>query len=204
MALFKVLRGDETNLPASMNDGWAYFCTDTGNFYIDWDNGENLVRTQINSNYANKLRYMDDEELVEINPQDIALKSDIPEFGTLATKDSVSKSDLATDIQASLGKADTALQSFTETDPTVPAWAKASTKPNYTASEVGLGNVDNVKQYSASNPPPYPVESVNGKTGTVTVNEVPSCSTSDNGKFLRVVGGVAAWVSISNAEEATF
>ena len=31
----------------------------------------------------------------------------------------------------------TVLTSFTETDPTVPAWAKASTKPTYTASEVG-------------------------------------------------------------------
>ena len=29
------------------------------------------------------------------------------------------------------------LTSFTETDPTVPAWAKASSKPTYTASEVG-------------------------------------------------------------------
>ena len=29
------------------------------------------------------------------------------------------------------------LTSFTETDPTVPAWAKESTKPSYTASEVG-------------------------------------------------------------------
>lgn len=29
------------------------------------------------------------------------------------------------------------LTSFTETDPTVPAWAKASTKPTYTAAEVG-------------------------------------------------------------------
>ena len=56
-----------------------------------------------------------------------------------------------------------------ESDPTVPAWAKASMKPTYTKSEVGLGNVDNVKQYSASNPPPYPVTSVNGKTGAVTV-----------------------------------
>lgn len=45
------------------------------------------------------------------------------------------------------------LTSFTETDPTVPAWAKASSKPSYTKSEVGLGNVDNVRQYSASNPP---------------------------------------------------
>ena len=26
---------------------------------------------------------------------------------------------------------------YTETDPTVPSWAKASTKPSYTASEVG-------------------------------------------------------------------
>ena len=31
----------------------------------------------------------------------------------------------------------TPLTSFTETDPTVPSWAKASTKPTYTASEVG-------------------------------------------------------------------
>lgn len=42
---------------------------------------------------------------------------------------------------------------YTETDPTVPAWARASTKPTYTKSEVGLDNVENVKQYSASNPP---------------------------------------------------
>ena len=36
--------------------------------------------------------------------------------------------------------------------------------------DVGLGNVDNVKQYSASNPPPYPVTSVNGQTGAVTLD----------------------------------
>ena len=32
---------------------------------------------------------------------------------------------------------DAKLDSFTETDPTVPAWAKAASKPTYTASEVG-------------------------------------------------------------------
>lgn len=31
----------------------------------------------------------------------------------------------------------TPLTSYTESDPTVPAWAKASSKPSYTASEVG-------------------------------------------------------------------
>ena len=49
-------------------------------------------------------------------------------------------------------------------------WAKAATKPAYTKSEVGLGNVDNVKQYSANNPPPYPVTSVNNKTGAVSLS----------------------------------
>lgn len=39
-------------------------------------------------------------------------------------------------------------------------------------SDVGLGNVDNVKQYSESNPPPYPVTSVNGQTGAVTVKGI--------------------------------
>ena len=64
---------------------------------------------------------------------------------------------------------------YTETDPTVPSWAKASSKPSYTKTEVGLGNVDNVRQYSASNPPPYPVTSVNGKTGAVTI-DIPNMS----------------------------
>lgn len=82
---------------------------------------------------------------------------------------------------------------YTETDPTVPAWAKAANKPSYTAAEVGLGNVDNVRQYSASNPPPYPVTSVNGATGAVTVAALPPVTASDNGKFLKVVGG--AWTA---------
>lgn len=78
----------------------------------------------------------------------------LSDLGTLAFKSSVAKSDLASDVQTSLGKADSALQSYTETDPSVPSWAKAATKPGYTKAEVGLGNVDNVQQYSASNPPP--------------------------------------------------
>ena len=46
------------------------------------------------------------------------------------------------------------LTSFTETDPTVPAWAKKSTKPSYTASEVGAdasGTAESkVSQHNAS------------------------------------------------------
>lgn len=45
-------------------------------------------------------------------------------------------------------------------------------------SDIGLGNVDNVKQYSASNPPPYPVTSVDGATGAVTTNAVKTTAQS--------------------------
>lgn len=41
---------------------------------------------------------------------------------------------------------------------------------NITKANIGLSNVDNVKQYSANNPPPYPVTSVNNKTGTVVLD----------------------------------
>ena len=84
----------------------------------------------------------------------------LKDLGKLAFKNTVDKSDLARDVQTSLGKADSALQSVSKSD-------------------VGLGNVDNVKQYSASNPPPYPVTSVNGKTGAVTVN-VPTVPSTTN------------------------
>ena len=82
------------------------------------------------------------------------------DLGSLAFKSTVAKTDLASDVQASLEKADSALQSVTKSD-------------------IGLGNVDNVKQYSASNPPPYPVTSVNGQTGEVTVN-VPTVPSTTN------------------------
>ena len=36
------------------------------------------------------------------------------------------------------------LTSYTETDPTVPSWAKESTKPSYTASQVGAATDDHV------------------------------------------------------------
>ena len=49
-----------------------------------------------------------------------------------------------------------------------------------------------------------PVTSVNGKTGAVTVREVPSVTASDNGKFLRVVSGAWAAVTISDANGGSF
>lgn len=85
-------------------------------------------------------------------------------------------------------------------------------------TDIGLGNVDNVQQYSASNPPPYPVTSVNGQTGAVTVptaavpvfgsevaltitppagNSMPSAlvygQTTADGKYLRLRGVITVY-----------
>ena len=49
-----------------------------------------------------------------------------------------------------------------------------------------------------------PVNSVNGKTGAVTVREVPAVTASDNGKFLRVVSGTWAAAAIDNANGGSF
>lgn len=64
------------------------------------------------------------------------------DFGTCAFKSMILKEDLAPSVKSSLEKADSALQSYDETDPTVPAWAKTPTKPTYTAAEVGALSLD--------------------------------------------------------------
>ena len=73
-----------------------------------------------------------------------------------------------------------------------------------TSVDVGLGNVDNVRQYSANNPPPYPVTSVDGQTGAVVLsyyganNPPPYPVTSVNGQTGDVVisaGGSALHIS---------
>jgi hypothetical protein len=51
MALFKILRGKSQTLPATKTDGWAYFCTDDGGFYIDYTDDKGVLnRKYINQN----------------------------------------------------------------------------------------------------------------------------------------------------------
>ena len=111
----------------------------------------------------------------------------------------IPKTDLAADVQTSLGKADSAYQKPSTGIPKADLSEEvqnaletaAQGAPNATTtikgimtlgadggaarygekSDVGLENVDNVKQYSASNPPPYPVTSVAGRTGAVTLTK---------------------------------
>lgn len=55
----------------------------------------------------------------------------------------IPKTDLTNDVQTSLGKADTALQNYTETDPTVPSYVKSITQANITSwnSKADVGDI---------------------------------------------------------------
>lgn len=56
MALFKSLRGKRENLPSTKTDGYAYFCTDDGTFWIDYKDENNVLqRKQINAKDAETL-----------------------------------------------------------------------------------------------------------------------------------------------------
>ena len=101
---------------------YTYRVYDNGQWNVVSSGGGGDIPTNI-SYFYNDVGYITMEDL----PSDLY---ELPETGIPST-------DLSSDVQTSLGKADTALQSYTETDPTVPSWAKAESKPSYTASEVG-------------------------------------------------------------------
>lgn len=44
MALFKILRGNASNLPTPQHDGWAYFTTDTHEFFIDYKDKDGVIQ----------------------------------------------------------------------------------------------------------------------------------------------------------------
>ena len=69
-------------------------------------------------------------------------------------------------------------------------------------SDIGLGNVDNVRQYSASNPPPYPVTRVNGKTGAVslTASDIGAATSSDINTALNRTNAV----DVANSNYTTY
>lgn len=56
MALFKIFRGTSQNLPTSVHDGYAYFTTDDGKFYIDVGQTRILINPDTSS--AEKIQYI--------------------------------------------------------------------------------------------------------------------------------------------------
>ena len=91
MALFKISKGNEANLPKNAIEGHAYFTIDENNFYIDVETADVAVmgesRKQVNANlavYAEAAAMIQDGE-IEISAEQIAqLMQDIEDATSVA------------------------------------------------------------------------------------------------------------------------
>ena len=185
--LFKILKGPSSRISTDItpfHEGYAYVTEDGGDFYVDLMVNGKQERVQINpdeipaggtegqilTKTANGWAWQDSaaagDSGIETKQDKITVEGILQGDGdgniTAVETISTEYLDIPTGI---LKGTSTGLEAATAgTD-----YAAAS--HTHTKSEVGLGNVDNVKQYSASNPPPYPVTSVNGKTGAVGLTQ---------------------------------
>ena len=95
---------------------------------------DHYTKTESDNKYQPKGTY-----LTSI-PSEYVTESELTAKGYLTQHQSLTgyakTSDIPTKV-SELANDKNYLTSYTETDPTVPAWAKAATKPSYTASEVG-------------------------------------------------------------------
>lgn len=61
---FKINRGNKANLPATLIDGYAYFCIDTAEFFIDYADSEGIL-------YRKKINAKDAETLMGVSLEEI-------------------------------------------------------------------------------------------------------------------------------------
>lgn len=117
MALFKISRGNIATLPSTMTDGWAYFCTDTGEFFIDYadSNGE-LHRKQINADEAKKLTGFEISTI--LNDSEVEIPTSSAVFDSISAFEATVASKAAQADLTAVGDRVTALEtwhtSFTE------------------------------------------------------------------------------------------
>lgn len=147
-------------------DKWAHFAKDSAVYDIRLT--EDCIRKEDHLNLSAGMwkvylhgngfrdgevvqRITTDEAVLYVNPTGTLDGEPFPEMPASVTEQILARLD---NVEQNGGGGGGIAQ---ETDPTVPAWAKQPEKPTYTKKEVGLNNVDNVRQYSTENPPPYPV-----------------------------------------------
>lgn len=140
--LFKILRGPSTRISkdkTEFHDGYAYFTPDDGGFYIDAEDTDTGAQNRIRvnpvmehqdisgllnktgdaSNTTATFTAPSARENIKTGEKLSVIMGKIAKWfsslGTLAFKSSVAKSDLAADVQTSLGKADTVPKPSTTT-----------------------------------------------------------------------------------------
>jgi len=155
---------------------------------IDTDYDYERMKIGDGTKNVNALPFCDDAVMAAL--AEVALSGEYGDLKNLPTIPSKT-SDLTNDSGFITG--------YTETDPTVPSWAKAANKPSYTASEVGA---------DASGTASSAVSSHNASTtahSDIRARLLPEVTSSDAGKFL-CVNSSGSWAAsaLENAEEVSF
>ena len=109
-------------------------------------------------------------------------------------------------------RAMTALQSFTETDPTVPAWAKATSKPSYSWSEItskpSLATVATSGSYNdlSNKPtiPTVPTAQINAATTTNALQDAAIAGKADKADATLTELGYSDWSILHTPLTAAF
>lgn len=176
MALFKQLRGNRTSLDAQpLTDGYAYFCVDDGTFHIDFkDENGVLQRKQINAKDAESLCGMSLDEIKAYVAENTGAPTKLSDL----TDDSTHR--LVTDTEKSTWNA----KANTSDIPTkVSQLTNDSKFLTSVPSEYITESELTAKNYALkSEIPSVPVQSVNNKTGAVSltasdVGALPSTTT---------------------------
>ena len=127
-----------------VDDSYSFSCSiygDTFNLYLTTDDECFLSKTQTavydhwHGNLLSNGTLQDND--ITIANGDKLVVTDSSDSSKIARASVSFDGSTTTKALTPKGTWETFLQSYTETDPTVPAWAKAANKPSYTAAEVG-------------------------------------------------------------------
>lgn len=228
MPLMRVLRGNDANLASQpLQDGYIWYLKQSSTMYLDAkDEDGNLVRKKLSAEFADKLRYVEDGTTIELDPSELALKSELfsgsyadltgkptnlsdftndKNFVTETELNSAIEAIPTPDVSGQISTHNTStsahqdirnaiptkvsdlsndagyLTSFTETDPTVPAWAKAASKPSYTAAEVGADTKGAAAEVQ---------KNLDDHEGDTTAHITSTERTNWNAKYTKPTGGI--------------
>lgn len=147
MALFKILKGQEKNLPKDYHEGWAYITTDEGNFYVDISDSERIKIASVADEAIKATQDSSNQNIASTYIKNLSLTDSATAPKYVITKGNGTESDLAIPIAGTsyggiVTAADQTLHGVKTFDSGIKVLGSASTKPLQVQNIVGL-NTDN-------------------------------------------------------------
>ena len=124
----------------NMYDGWQYNDNYSNSPTEANNNGRFLYKIEgcfDALNNASEIEYLEHDPIFTASAAYNITNSDVNRWRQMASEGRITEIVMNNETKGTSGIVDLGTVVTTETDPTVPNWAKSATKPSYTASEVG-------------------------------------------------------------------